>query len=293
MNETQIAAHPPSFNEKISFTADGVAYRRTFTGIPYSNQIFHFLENNGGMMDPKEKARADAMPGIIPLFESRYLITDQEPEKSGISQVIELASGLSPRGFTWAHNPMFEYVEVDLPDKMSMKRKVVSELHRQQGTSHYSNLHLLDGNVIDQESWAGAVINFERAPIFVICEGLLRYVNWPDKEKLSELVQRTLSEHGGGTWVTPDIELLSDVNATAESRARYDMMAREWGFDVRPNLFEDIDHARRFFESFGFKIELRPHLDVVDQLVSPKRLSLADDVVQKTLGRFVTFVMSL
>ncbi len=282
-----------SFNGKISFTADGVAYRRTFTDIPYSKEIFEILKQHGGMIDPKEKQRADAMPQLIPMFEARYLLTDQELKKSGIKQVLELASGLSPRGFIWADDLDVQYVEIDLPEKMAMKRTVVNELHCLNGTNGYDNLHLLEGNITLRQDILDSNIYLEHEPLFVICEGLLRYLNWRDKSSLALAVRDTIHLHGGGIWTTPDIELLSDVNATPESTARYDMMAREWGFDVRPNLFKDMGHAVEFFEAFGFKVNQHCQLEMIDQLVSPKRLGLPDENVRQQLGMRTSFVMTL
>ena len=282
-----------TFKDTISFTADGVAHRRQYTGIPYSKEILQAILQNGGMVDPKEKQLADSMPQLTPMFEARYLLTDLVLKKSGVKQILELASGLSPRGFIWADDPGVEYVEIDLPQKMDMKHAVVRELHCQNGTNGYDNLHLLRGDVTNPQDVLDSSTYFEHKQLFVICEGLLRYLNWKDKASLATAVRDTISMHGGGIWATPDIELLSDANATPESRARYEMMAQEWGFDVRPNLFRDMKHAVKYFKGFGFKVAQRCQLEVMDQLVSPKRLNLPEDVVRKQLGMRTSFVMTL
>ncbi len=286
-----------SFNGAISFTADGVAYRRTFTNIPYSMEIFRFLESVGGMMDPKEKERADAMPGLIPMFEARYLLTDRLLKQRTAMQILELASGLSPRGYNWSTDlGCIAYVEMDLPEKMVTKRKVVEELHHINKSKDNGSLSLLNGDVTSCLDVANSASHFFlHEPVHVVCEGLLRYLSLEDRQYLAAAVHEVIyhCEDSGGAWITPDIELLSEVNATPESRARYDRMAVEWGFDVRPNLFKDIDHAVSFFEGFGFSVEIHSQLEVIDELVSPKRLGLSDEAVHQQLRGRRSFLLTV
>src|ERR1700761_7307877 len=96
-----------------SFTADVVAYRRTFTDIPFSKEIWEILQ---ARLSPEEKKKQEMLnyPHITPLFEARYLLTDQILKKSGITQVLELAAGMSPRGMIKSTEGM-TYVEFDYP----------------------------------------------------------------------------------------------------------------------------------------------------------------------------------
>lgn len=280
-----------SFNEKISFTADGVAYRRTFTDIPYCREIFTIMEEICGPLSPREKQRADEHKAIIPFFEARYLLTDREIKKSGVTQVMELASGLSPRGLIMTENPAITYVELDLPEKMEFKREVIRKLHRNR-PAESSNLILEDGNAVDVRDFAFAEMKLRVGPVAVVCEGLLRYLNWEDKEELANNVKGALGIHGG-VWITSDIELLSEVESSPEKKARYDKITREWGLDVRPNLFRDIKHAISFFEGFGFKVAQHSTAEVSDSLTCPKRLGLSDESVRVELSKHSAFVLSL
>jgi len=288
-----LSAEPTSFNEKSSHTADSVAYRRTFTSIPFSKEIFEILEDIVGPIDPHQKERADSYPIIMPLFESRYIVTDREIRKAGITQILELASGLSPRGFVWAQDPAVTVVEIDLPEKMRLKKRIIERLHGLNGTSHFAGLHLVEGNVTNPHTVAAAGSYFlPSLPVAVVCEGLLRYMDWEDKEALVESVRTTLQVQQGGMWVTPDIELLSDITTPAAHK-RYDEMVKTIGMDVRPNLFRDMEHAVEFFQGFGFKVSIHRHTDVISELTSPKALGLSAEAVHEELSKRFTFTMSL
>jgi len=284
-NPASTAATSTSFGEKISFTADVVAFARTSTDIPLCPEIFDIAEKIGAPLDPKEKARTNEEPHIIPYMEARYKLTDRLLENSGYTQVIELASGLSPRGFIACDDPYVQYVEIDLPEKMFLKRKIVDELHRRQGTGRYSNLHLEEGNVINTNDMEATETYFSRDPVFIVCEGLLRYLSFADKEKLAKNVRRIMEQHPGSIWTTPDIHLLCDVeNLTTTTR---------WGVDVKPNMFRDIHHAREFFRGFGFLIEERSLAEMFDRLVTPKRFNMDERDVRTALEKRTVFVMTL
>src|SRR3954466_12216853 len=103
-----------TLNDQSSFTADAVARLRAYTDIPLSKEIIDAalsLEKDRG-----QKLEADKLPPIemAPYFEARYLLTDREIAKSGCRQILELASGLSPRGMVMAKDEGVNYAELDL-----------------------------------------------------------------------------------------------------------------------------------------------------------------------------------
>ena len=294
--QTQQKAPGKSLTTEISHTADNVCYFRTLTDIPHSKEIFEIVQEITGPFNPEQKEKADSIINLVPLFEVRYTATDWILKNSGIKQVLELASGLSPRGFHWAQDSEIEYVEIDLPGKMHLKRLVVAELARRRDMEPYPNLTLFDGNVCDSGTIIKAQSPFmheQLSPVATICEGLLRYMSWDDKKKLGNNIHRLLFVHGGGMWITPDIELLSDANATEESRARYEMMARKWKFDVREFLFDDMQHAVHFFEHLGFKVKKYCHADMMSGLISPRALELDEKKVRADLEKRFSFVLTL
>jgi len=295
MNEkNELTAQPTSFGEKISFTADTVAFARTKSGIPHCQKIFEIAEEIGGPLNAKEKERTEGRPDLHAYVEARYLLTDEELKKSGIRQVLELASGLSPRGFIAVEDPfMMKYFEIDLPDKMALKRAVIFELRNRLGAQRYDNLCLFDGDVTDADRVKLIDTCFSQQSVFIICEGLLRYLNWEDKEKLAMNIRYIMENHSDSIWVTPDIHLLSDLYASPQRIKNHEQTVRDWGKDVRPNLFRDLDHAYEFFRGFGFVIRERSLADMTDQLVLPKRLGMTDEAVAEALKGRKAFIMTL
>lgn len=278
-----------TFNEKSSHTADGVAYRRTLTAIPRSREIWEILTRLQGP-PPAEEMERMKNRALLPYFEARYLMTDRVLRRSGIRQVYELASGLSPRGLNLTEeNPSMVYVEIDLPEKMALKKNVVAEL----APRPRANLHLEAGNVIDAADFERGARHFDLSqPVAVICEGLLRYIGFDDKEKLARHISG-LVRQGGGIWITPDVAFTSEFeNMTPERRAHAEHLMKISGMSVLPNLFRDEAHAQSFFEGFGFAVAKHPLEEIADELVCPRAAGLSREQVAESLRRRCTYVMS-
>jgi len=83
--------------EKISPTAKLVAYLRTFSDIPYAKEIADESESEKAFRELTEES-AKSMVRLAPYWEARYKGTNQVLTKHGITQILEIAAGLSPRG---------------------------------------------------------------------------------------------------------------------------------------------------------------------------------------------------
>lgn len=271
----------PTYNEKSSYTADGLAYRRTFTDIPFSQEIYKILEEDHPL-SPEEKARA-ADRNFVTFFEARYLMTDREIAKTGARQVLELASGLSPRGIALTADPGFVFVEVDLPDKLALKLEVIDRLVTDGVIPRRPNLHSIASNVLDPNLFDRASSYFRPEPVAVVCEGLLRYLSVEDKIVLGKRIHEMLRRFGGA-WITPDYEVRAEEMAIPGMRERYEDIARRTGVDVSANLFESGAAMIRCFENMGFAVERIPLADMMDELVSVKRLDLTRTEIETLLN---------
>ena len=90
-------------------TAYVTAYPRTFTDIPYSNEIFDGLEalrKEGHLPEIEEDQKVDR---LAPELEARYKLIDKLLAKAEITQVLELAAGLSTRGLLFTAEPSALY----------------------------------------------------------------------------------------------------------------------------------------------------------------------------------------
>ncbi|MCW6160087.1 MAG: class I SAM-dependent methyltransferase [Candidatus Micrarchaeales archaeon] len=268
--------------ERISPTAWFTAEGRTFSDIPYSREIFAAMEKMGA---PSELLTTFDKPIRFCRFEARYKIINKYLHDSGNVQILELASGLSPRGLLMAeNNASVNYVEVDLPAMLEQKKAVLALIK----PSLPENLHLEEGNALKLEELRTATRHFDKKKsIAVIHEGLLRYLSFEEKIEVGRNIATLLREFGG-VWITPDITLSSRVHGGQI----VEQTKRITGVDITANTFKDVDEAKRFFEGLGFSVEAHSFLEVKNQLVSPPKIGVSDNELEKTLDGYV-FVMRL
>ncbi|HEU6448768.1 MAG TPA: class I SAM-dependent methyltransferase [Verrucomicrobiae bacterium] len=275
-----------SFHQKSSFTADGVAYRRTFADIPLSKEIWDALLEIQGPPPDEEMAWMNQL-GALPFFEARYRLTDRELIKSGFRQILELAPGLSGRGILMTQSPEMIYVEMDLPDKIATKQKVIGQLLKRKQIEPRQNLFLEPGNVVDENDFRRASAHFrDDEPVAVVCEGLLRYLSFSDKEILAGHIRR-LIKRAGGLWITPDIEYPVKNSFTNGSLH----LKKITGLSVQSNLFRDETHAETFFDSLGFTVSKIPVMEMAKELACVKKFNVGHKHVQNVLGNRWTYLM--
>lgn len=136
------------------------------------------------------------------------LLLERAIEDHGITQVIEIASGLSARGWRFTSRyPDLEYVEADLPDMVARKR---SALERIDGRSTEHRLVELNALHEAGPDSLGAVAETldRRRGLVVITEGLLGYLPTVQVEGIWRRVVRTLSGFDRGRYIS-DVHLSS------------------------------------------------------------------------------------
>jgi O-methyltransferase involved in polyketide biosynthesis len=272
----------------ISLTAWSVAERRTFTDIPLAPEIFAEIEAMLGASGGPTLPRLRADDEHTPYFEARYKLTNRLLADMGIRQVLELAAGFSPRGIVLTADPSLRYVELDLGDVAARKRAMLRRLVDRGIVGARSNLHIEEGNVVEDGTLSRASRHFAEAPVAVINEGLLRYLGFPEKEAIARNVRDLLARFGG-VWITPDIRHLGSQQG--EPAASAQRLARLTGQPAERTLFRDEAHAQAFFEGLGFAIERHPLSEAAPLLVSPQRLRLSAEVVERAIGWRTAFVM--
>lgn len=291
MKEEDIASGQEADHSKVAPTAYGVAYLRTFSDIPLTGEIFDAL---GGHMQDTGQTYTPGTASkdrLAPQLEARYKLVDKLISSSGATQILELASGIAPRGINLSSaNPDIRYIELDLPGVMHEKQAIFSRL----STPTPPNLKIVEGDALKPEDVTSAVTEFSKEiPITVVNEGLMRYLTFPEKTALAHNVHDLLSEFGG-VWITPDISLRQALSREDEAASGHTQSLKQTtGIDVSQNVFEDVEQARAFFEDLGFKVEEHSFLEVSDQLVSPAKLDMSKEDVTKLNEPCVAFVMKL
>jgi O-methyltransferase involved in polyketide biosynthesis len=280
--------------ESIGPTAWRISYFRTLTDIKYAKEIFDELNTVVAPSDPVQiEYMESAKTSILaPQFEARYKLINRLLRKHQTNQILEIASGLTPRGLEMTEeNPDLQYVEFDLPYMAEYKREMLKSLSAKDKIKTQDNLYIVDGDALDEESLFKATKYFGNGPISVVNEGLLRYLNFDQKEIVSKNILMLLKKFGG-TWITSDITLkkvLSCEQERVDNRRRVLALS---GIDVEKNCFDSEQAAHDFFEKNGFNVESHSFLEVMDELVSPKNLGLETKTVEDMIRHAVVFVMS-
>jgi O-methyltransferase involved in polyketide biosynthesis len=293
-NAEAVKPNPETPYDGIVPTGWLTAYGRTFTDIPYSQEMFDELEamrTDGGSTDTLGVMKDTQ---LAPQFEARHKLLNKLVGRTGIKQVIEIAAGLSTRGLEFTDDSGVEYVEVDLPRMMADKRRIVSNLEHRGVVPHRANLHIEDGSAVSSDDMQKATRHFDPTkPVAVVNEGLLRYLSFDDKAKYADNVKAILRKFGG-VWITSDISLpkviYKEQDVMGERRKRISEIT---GVNVSDNLFKDEDDAKRFFEDLGFKVESHSFLEEIDELTSPTKLDMQRDYVEAINASAVCFVMRL
>ncbi|MHA1691932.1 MAG: class I SAM-dependent methyltransferase [Candidatus Heimdallarchaeaceae archaeon] len=269
-------------------TAWIVAYRRTFSDIPFSGEIFDSLD---ALREERFGDITDKMlrPELSPQYEARQKIIDKYVLSTGAKNILEMAAGFTGRGMSMTADSRITYVELDLPRVMQDKTAIANLILTSQEL-HRPNLYFESGNALDYEALQKAATHFSQGPITIVNEGFLRYLSFDEKETVARNVHRLL-ENYGGQWITSDITLKSllavEDNMSKHNRA----VASVTGIDVNKNRFENEEQAQSFFEGLGFRIERHSFAEVKDELVSPKKLDLSDEAVNRLIDSAVVYIM--
>src|SRR5688572_15605351 len=125
----------PRGNERISPTAHYTGY------VWFANGLSHpaFVSREGrllySVLRPANAAsRAVGGPTLEGMLLARHRVIDhlleQEIAAGRITQVVEIAAGLSPRGWRFArrHGDRLRYVEADLPEMAARKRDILARV---------------------------------------------------------------------------------------------------------------------------------------------------------------------
>jgi O-methyltransferase involved in polyketide biosynthesis len=188
----------------------------------------------------------------------------------GVTQVVEIACGLSPRGHRFCQQyPQLTYIETDLPDMALRKQQllkehgVLSERHRVQPI----NIFAEDGELSLDHVLAQLDQN---KPVVVITEGL---VNYFPLEVISDFWRKLASALGTfpqGTYLTDNYPLYKGMPFYRTLKVLGGMLGTvsrsQVGFHFHSDM-EAIDH----FHSLGFhRLTIHNPADYYGKLPIPK-----------------------
>ncbi|HEV3055343.1 MAG TPA: class I SAM-dependent methyltransferase [Solirubrobacteraceae bacterium] len=190
-------------------------------------------------------------------------LLDSAIERGEVGQVVEVACGLSPRGWRFArrYGQNIVYVEADLPEMAARKRRA---LERMDSLGEHHRVREVDALRADDGPGTLAAIAAELDPdrgLAIITEGLLGYISTDAVDGIWRRFARTLSRFPLGRYIS-DLHLGGSV--TAEVRV-FRLLLSAF---VRGRLylhFSDAREAEAALAVAGFALaEVRPGIDVIE-----------------------------
>ena len=277
--ENKGAANPEG-HEKISYTAIGVAHARTFSNIPYSQEIAEICDTDQLTEDSKEMHHQ-----LSPFFEGRFHAVTNLLEQSGVKNILEVGAGISPRGLMMSKDPGIHYVETDLPEMLHQKEMVLQRLLEKENMPMPTNLSSDALNILDASAFERIVDQFPEGPIAIVHEGVLVYFMRDEKEKFAKIVHAALAKRGG-VWITTDILTREDLlrnMPTKQIKDSVDDVVKNTGRDYTDAAFVDTEDAQKFFDDLGFTFTIQTFKETAGELGSTE-IGLDPEFVENQLA---------
>jgi O-methyltransferase involved in polyketide biosynthesis len=179
-------------------------------------------------------------------------------ESGAVAQVLEVACGLSPRGwrFSRRYGDRITYIEADLPAMAERKRAALVRM------GALSERHdVIDLDVLSDDSVAAATAKLDRdRGLAIITEGLLVYLPTDAVHDIWRRFAHTLSGFKAGRY-------LSDMRLNQDETAATRVFRAGLGVFVRGQVYRHFDDGRAVTAALleaGFaSAELHHALDVV------------------------------
>jgi O-methyltransferase involved in polyketide biosynthesis len=285
--------------DKISPTALMVAYARAFTDIPYTKDLSR-LVNAQSVVENLLGQKLEQVAEIAILIESRYrainqVLKDYLTKNISNPQLIELASGLLPRGMVMSQDLDVTFIESDLPLMISQKTSLVKEL-----VGDRPNLHFIPIDIASKSNQLTACAKYLRKnePIIILCEGLLMYLSHPQKHQVFNHIRELLQNYGG-VWITSDFVTVEAINRRRLICPNLEkisqMVSRLSDRPIADTYFQNSEEIEDFIANQGFKCDRTPVLDLIhlDQLTCLKPLNLDPQTAEAILADSFVYSLSL
>jgi O-methyltransferase involved in polyketide biosynthesis len=140
-------------------------------------------------------------------------LLDQAIEHHGVTQVIEVAAGLSPRGwrFTQRYGDRLTYIEADLPGMTARKRRALEQIGSLGDRHRVTEVDALRDTGPRSIGALAGTLDHESG-LAIITEGLLGYLDSGAVDGIWRRFARTLSGFASGRYIS-DLHLGSVQNA--------------------------------------------------------------------------------
>ncbi|MBE9216517.1 class I SAM-dependent methyltransferase [Plectonema cf. radiosum LEGE 06105] len=285
--------------DKISPTSLMVAYARQFTDIPYSKELSQlvnaeaFVEQLETAVEQFQGQKLDRPVETAALFEARYKAINKLMSEFSSKQVIELASGLLPRGMTFSCDSNNIFIESDLPAMINRKQQLVKQL-----VGDRSNLYFVPIDATSQPSQFPLNADYldSQKPITVICEGLLMYLTLKQKQQVFSNVRELLQVYGG-VLITPDLVTKEDLKLRwqiSPTWEKFELTVNKMTeTSLEDGYFDNIEEVKQFAAEQGFKLQSHSMLNVLNQLTCLQPLGIDPAIAKSLLADASVFALTL
>jgi len=282
---------PASDFDKISPTALLVAYARQFSDIPYTKEVAELTDAAATVKQFVSEGQEQPIV-VAALVEARYKTIELLRARFNGTQILELASGLLPRGMILSQNSELTFIESDLPGMIQRKQQLVQQL-----IGSRPNLHFLALNATSRPNPLPLQAGYfhPEKPVTILCEGLLMYLTKAEKQQVCANVREMLLPYGG-VWITSDFTTKErrqmQQNDPALGQVNQKIMIST-GRTFAENEFDDLDHAKQFAREQGFRVEAFSMLEVIDQLSCVSVLGIDLERAKPLLAATPVFALTL
>jgi O-methyltransferase involved in polyketide biosynthesis len=152
-------------------------------------------------------SRALGGPTLEGLLLARHRIIDEllvdAIDAGRVSQVIEVGSGISPRGWRFAerYGDRLTYVEADLPDMAARKRRALEEIGTETQRHRVAELDALRDSGPQSLASVASDLDRERG-LAIVTEGLLPYFGEADVLGMWRRFARELARFSAGLYLS-------------------------------------------------------------------------------------------
>ena len=256
-------------HQRISFTAKLVALGRSASAIPFARDVSELVgaPQLGEELAQAAGAATATSPIMAPMVEARYQSLVSAIRRSGVTQVLEFASGVSLRGLAMTlANPNLTYIETDLSDLTAEKRRVTEQVLSRHQLTAPRGYHVAVANILDWDEVAAALVHLTPSePVAIVHEGLMMYLSHAEKAIATGHIARILDRFGG-VWFTPDFTPVAsmrwfDQDADPAFARSLQVIEERTGRSFATHSFASEDEALSFCKTWGFHAQVQPQLD--------------------------------
>lgn len=276
---------------KISPTALLVAYARQFSDIPYTKEVVELTDAAATVKQFSEEQQEQPVVAAA-LIEARYKAMEQVMARFNGMQILELASGLLPRGMIRSQNPDITFIESDLSGMIHQKQQLVQQL-----IGDRSNLHFLEIDASSRPNPLPLTSYFDsKKPVTILCEGLLMYLTFAEKQQVCANVREMLQTYRG-VWITSDFTTKAGYGQMRQNnpalRQVSQNISRLTGRSFTENEFDNLEHAKQFALEQGFQVKEFSMLEVINQLNCVSVLGIDLELAKPLIAARTIFALTL